>query len=333
MAACLLLLLGCMRLGVSKLRVRGGIPWLLANVVICCVLASSPMLVSSTAAESSTQRVLKLNRRATDAYHTLDFAAAELALLQAVQIGERSALPPSLLARTYLNLATVYVAGLQDNARGLTFAAKAFAADANIELDPLTSTPQVRTVFAMAKSKGGKASVPSGTLPRTAGKAPGNIPHTPVPEQLAQTAVPVFIAVPEHAKVGPIYVHYQGFGMEGYRRLPMKKMRGGYGMLIPCVDVYEPTMHYYIVAHAPDGSPMGFAGTKQQPVQVAVVAERHHPAPALPGAKAPQTCKSKDCPPDIPDCTVSQAVDEANENHSPEKKPPRFFFLSLARWA
>ncbi|MCC7536021.1 MAG: hypothetical protein IT379_07400 [Deltaproteobacteria bacterium] len=118
----------------------------------------------------------------------------------------------------------------------------------------------------------------------------GDLPHTPVPEQLPSTAVPVFVEVPPTLEVGHAYVYYKGLGMPDFRRIEMTRVGSGYGLEIPCTDVFEPAMEYYIVLFDRTGSPAGFAGTRSSPIRVPIVATRTHPAPSLPGRPAPETC-------------------------------------------
>lgn len=347
--------------GVTKVKFIDAARLLAGGLLIACVWSLSLGLLSAEAQSASPQQVLDLNRRAVESYGNLDVVAAEAALLQAAKLAENSKVPAAIRARTYLNLATVYVGGMQDNARGLNYAVRALEVDPSVEPDPLMNTPEVRAVFRLARSKtsGGLATVAAKSLASPA-SGPGNIPHTPVPEQLVQTAVPVFIEVPEQAKVGPIYVHYKGYGMDEYKRLQMKRFPGGFGAEIPCADVYEPAMRYYIVAHAPDGSPLGFTATPRQPIEVPIVAQRKHPAPALPGRKPAAQCVMKDCPPSMPDCRLGKAMPEEQPDQGPlacvtsadcrggqvcdrgscvaavepksasANKLPRFFFLSMA---
>jgi hypothetical protein len=55
-----------------------------------------------------------------------------------------------LLAQTNLNLGIVYVGGLSDNDGGVKFFMDALCADPSVQLDPLTSTPDVQSVFQVA---------------------------------------------------------------------------------------------------------------------------------------------------------------------------------------
>ncbi|MGB0678753.1 MAG: EB domain-containing protein [Polyangiales bacterium] len=263
-------------------------------------------------------QVLELNKQAMRAYTELRFAATKKKLRSALALAKKHGVTGEALGRTYLNLAVLHVAGLQDNAKGLDYCKKALQAAPEIQLDPLVSTPEVQTVFNLAQREvadtgaGGPTSAAAPAAPSNLEAAPfdgpGNIPHVPVPEQLTQTAVPVFIEVPDDAPVGPIYLFYKGLGMQGFRRVQMKQVPGGYGFEIPCKDVFEPKVQYYIVAYDNDNKPIGFAGTPQEPVEVPIVARRTHPAPALPGSAPAEQCQLEDCPPGMPGCNAKQSA-------------------------
>lgn len=249
-------------------------------------------------AQGPAQRVLELNRQAMEDYTNLEIERAQKKLNEALAFAQAQRVAGPALARTQLNLGVVAIGGLGDNGAGLEHFVRALQADPTIQLDPLTSTPDIQTVFNLAKQRasrgGGRASgAPSGA---------GTIPHVAVPEQRAQTPVPVFIEAPDDAPVGTVYLYYRGRGMSEYRRVPMSRMTGGFGLEIPCADVFEPSVDYYIVAFARDGSPMGFAGTQDQPIRVPIVRDLSGPAPALPGRPAPVTCSEAECPPGMAGC-------------------------------
>jgi hypothetical protein len=84
----------------------------------------------------------------------------------------------------------------------------------------------------------------------------------------------------------------------------MQSVAGGYGYEIPCSDIYQPAVEYYIVAFGGDGSPLGFAGTQSSPISVPIVGSRTQPAPALPGRAPPETCTETECPPGMEGCAA-----------------------------
>ncbi len=296
-------------------------------------LAAASVLGSGSVAfaQRPLQQVLDLNRQAMEAYNNLEIEQAQQLLQQALQAAQRGRVTGAPLARTLMNLGVVAVAGMGDNGGGLNFFIQALQADATVQLDPFTSTPDVQATFNMARSRAGAGggstgggstgggstgggsigggSTGGGSMGggSTGGGAavagpPGSLPHISVPEQLTQTAVPVYIEVP--GRPAHVYLYYRGHGMREFRRGEMQRLaNGGYGAEIPCTDVFEPEMSYYIVAFGSDGSPLGFAGSQVAPVVVPIVATRTTQAPALPGRSPPTQCGAEEeCPPGMSGC-------------------------------
>ncbi|AKF05290.1 hypothetical protein DB32_002439 [Sandaracinus amylolyticus] len=283
-------------------------------IAFAIALASVFAISAPAHAQRALQQVLDLNRQAMEAYNNLEIEQANTLLNQALQAAQRGRVTGAPLARTYMNLGVVAIGGLGDNGAGLNYFTQALQADPNVQLDPLTSTPDIQTTFALARQRagagggggGGQVEVPppdpSGGEGGGGGGggAPGNLTHAPVPEQLAQTAVPVYIEVP--GRPAHVYLYYRAHGMREFQRVDMQRVAGGYGYEIPCTDVFEPEIAYYVVAFGTDGSPVGFAGAQATPITVPIVASRSQPAPALPGRAPPTQCQESECPPGMAGC-------------------------------
>ncbi|MDQ3033779.1 MAG: hypothetical protein M3Y87_15290 [Myxococcota bacterium] len=267
-------------------------------------LAVAATFASPAHAQRAMQQVLDLNRQAMDAYNNLEIEQAQSLLEQALQAAQRGRVTGAPLARTYMNLGVVAIGGLGDNGAGLNYFVQALEADPNVQLDPLTSTPDIQTTFGLAQQRGGGGGGGGEPPPDPGGGggggAPGNLSHVAVPEQLAQTAVPVYIEVP--GRPPHVYLYYRAHGMREFQRVEMQPVAGGYGYEIPCTDVFEPEVAYYIVAFGTDGSPLGFAGSQDSPITVPIVSTRSQEAPALPGRAPPTQCAERECPPGMAGC-------------------------------
>jgi len=280
----------------------------LLGVVMAVGISQAP-----APASAQLRRVLDLNRQAMEAYTNLDIEQAMSLLQQALSNAQSNGVGGSPLARTYANLGVVAIGGFGDNGQGLSYFTQALQTDGNVQLDPLTSTPDIQSVFTLARNRvgtggggggggtGGTGGTGGGTTtveppPPMAG--PGQIPHQPISEQLRQTALPIFIEAPEDAAVGNVYVYYKAHGMREFRRVQMRRMQGGFGVELPCADMYQGQAQYYVVAFGEDNTtPIGTAGTPDTPFSVNIVAERSLPPPALPGAPPPEQCVDSECPP------------------------------------
>ena len=293
----------------------------------CFGLVAVGFVATPVLAQPALQTVLDLNRQGMDRYNELEIEDALAKLRQALDVCDQRDVAGTPRARTLVNIGIVQVGGFQDRGAGLEAFRAALRIDPEITLDPLTATPEITTVFGMARASAGEAASPPGPTPGPPsitptqppapagppppmGEAPGQIPHTPHRQQLARTAVPVYVEVPEDAPVVAMTVFYKSTGYE-YQELPMERMTDGFGVEIPCTDVFQPNVEYYIRAYGEGNAPLGFKGTPEQPVVVPIVSERTGAEPALPGRPAPETCSEDECPPGMPGCEAEEGEEEA----------------------
>ncbi len=282
-------------------------------VVLGCLTVSAWDAAEALAQDKSSE-VVRLNREAMEAYAQLELKKAKKKLNQALSVAKKSGVTGPALARTHANMGVVHVGGEADNAKGLEDFSKALTIDPKLELDPLTSTPEIKTVFALAQSKAGiKGSAPVAVaapaakvaLPQGTGIS---LAHQPIPQQLRKTPVPVYLEMPAGLRAGQVHMFFKGNTMATFAQIEMTRMGAGWGQLIPCYHVTEPNIQYYIVAFGEDGAPLGFAGTADAPFSVPVVAERTMPPPALPGSIPPESCApDATCPSGVVGCDVVQA--------------------------
>ena len=282
-----------------------------SNTLVATFVALATLFCFSAEvhAQRALQQVLDLNRQGMEAYNNLEIEQAQGLLNQALEAAERGHVTGSPLARTYMNLGIVSIGGMGDNGAGLQYFTQAIQADRNVALDPLTSTPDIQTVFTMAtqraRSAGGTTTAPPvDTNPEPAAGG-SDLPHTPVSEQLQQTALPVFIEVPNSP--AHVYLYYRATGMREFRRVEMERVGRGHGVEVPCNEVFAGTVAYYIVAFARDGNPLGFAGSQSAPIEVNIVTTRTSAAPALPGRAPPEQCGEEECPPGMPCSNASSS--------------------------
>ncbi len=94
---------------------------------------------------------------------------------------------------------------------------------------------------------------------------------------------------------------FRGNGMRQYERREMQRLGAGWGTEIPCVQIMQPGIDYYISAVDDADSTLASTGSESSPVHVNILgsaARRSFPAPTLPGRPAPASCAScEDCPP------------------------------------
>ncbi len=272
-------------------------------------LAACGLAVHGTAAAQSNPRQLaESNKSAMEAYNNLDIEAAKASLEKSAKNAEKNGIRGPALARTYSNLAVVLVGGMGDQKGATQAFQKALAEDPNVEPDPIVATPEVMQAFNAAKKSAPAKAVQEEDAPaprvRSNKPAEGNLDHTPAAEQLSQTAVPVFVRKDSSLDIEKIKIAYRSTGMSKPRSAAMTETDDGYTFLIPCTDVFEPEVEYFIVAVDGDGNEVGRFGAADAPASVPIVSKRTEEAPSLPGEDPPQQCTASDdeCPPGMPGC-------------------------------
>ena len=270
-------------------------PRALARALLClALLVGTHGVVEGRAhAQASAQQLAEANRAAMDAYNNLDVEGAKSMLERAATAAERSGVRGPALARTYANLAVVLV-GSGDKSGAVAQFKRALQEDPKVEPDPLVATPEVTAAYDEARAG---ASAPPRTRRPNAAPAPvappeGNLDHAPVAEQLAQTAVPVFVKKTSELSGARLKIFYRSLGMPKPRSAEMQETDDGFTYLIPCGDVFEPVVEYFIVAFDASGAQLGNSGTPAAPVKVPVVTERTQAAPSLPGQVPPTQCSA-----------------------------------------
>lgn len=269
-------------------------------------------------AQSSPKQLAEANQTAMEAYNNLDIEAARAQLEKSAKGAEKNGIRGPALARTYSNLAVVLVGGLGDMKGATAAFARALKEDPKVEPDPIVATPEVMQAYNSAKaSKSAPADEELEEAPTPAPVAKrdpsapieGNLDHTPAVEQLSQTAVPVFVKKSDDLEIDSIKVFYRSLGMKKPKAAEMSETDDGYTFLIPCADVFEPVVEYFIVATNAEGETIGNSGTAEAPIAVPIVGERTEPAPSLPGQVPPATCSADDeCPPGMPGCGGSAGL-------------------------
>lgn len=279
-----------------------------ASVLIVAMAVTTWLAcVASASAQSAQQVVEDLNRGAMEAYNAMDINKAGSMLEEALRVAQQG-VTPQVLALTNLNLGVVYIGGLSDVDNGTKYFVDAVCADPSVQLDPLTSTPDIQNAFTAAQQRAqsggcpGKAAAGGG-----GGVGPAPMPtevvtHFSPPEQTTQTPLPLYVEVNRAARAKTVNLYYKGTGMEQWKKVAMVRYQQGYAYQISCNDVFEPQVQYYIEAVGSTGNVVGSAGSAGEPITVPVVASLTQGAPALPGAPPPASCAASECPPGVSGC-------------------------------
>jgi hypothetical protein len=195
-----------------------------------------------------------------------------------------------------------FLAGDKDKARDEFV--EAIKLDPKITADRNYKTPEMDAVFEEAKKKaGGGKQAGGGDNGGDTGQPSGDFVHEAVSEQAVRTPVPVFVTYAGSTPLAKVIVKYKGFGMTEFKPIELTKTGDGWGGLIPCADVAQGTMQYYIQGFDASNDPAANSGDRNKTFKVQIKTKIDGDAPHLPGATAPKACQETgDCPPDFPGC-------------------------------
>jgi hypothetical protein len=242
-----------------------------------------------------------LQKKAMEAdFLNVDFAKATDKLNQAIAKCGASNCSGNLRALLRRDLATILSAsGKKDDA--VKAMADALKIDGSIQIDPNYKTKELDDVYAEARAGVGAGGVPA----KGGGGAPpaGDFTHTPPTEQVVRTPLPIYVEYGGSEAVTKVVLKYKAFGMTDFKSLELKKLGDGYGASIPCIDVIEGSIQYYIQGFTANNDPVATSGDKRNPYTVSVGKTISGDAPHFPGQEAPIQCPdSGDCPPNFPGC-------------------------------
>jgi hypothetical protein len=246
----------------------------------------------------------------------LNYAAAIKKLATAISKCGEDKCAASLKGALYRDLgAMLILSGSADDGRAAF--AKALSIDSSLELDAAYKSPALEGVWVDVKKKGGAGGAEGGSSgpgvpPSTGTPASGDFAHVPAGVQSVRTPLPVYAEYLGTEKLSRVVVKYKGAGMTEWKAVDLRKMDGGYGGVVPCKDVAEGSIQYYIQGYGASDDAIAASGSRAKPYTVAIKGELSGPAPSLPGQDPPKQCTESeasggiDCPPDFPGCHTAK---------------------------
>jgi hypothetical protein len=278
----------------------------LAAVVLALALSlfCRPAAAQNKATETQARGLQK--KAMEEDYLNVDLDKATEKLKEAIAKCGSDKCSANLRAVLRRDLATVQsAANKKDDA--LATMVEALRIDGSIQLDANYKTKEIEAIYAAAK-KGGGGAAPSSS---GGGTPSGDFTHTPAADQAVRTPLPVYVEYGGSEAVTKVVVKYKAFGMTEFKTLELKKMGTGWGATVPCADVLEGNIQYYIQGFNANNDPVATGGDRNNPYKVAIAKTISGDPPHLPGQQPPAQCaETGDCPPDFPGCKKGGVVDD-----------------------
>jgi len=295
-------------------------------LVIAVVLGAFFLLPTRSAwAAPKDAAALKLDKDAIyNDYLATKFASAEKKLKKGIATCGAAGCSPRVQATLHRDLGIVYLVGGRPAAAVQGEFALAQQIDPTIGLVKELTTPEIQAAWtaagsggappaagaAAAAAAGGEAEgAAPGPAPATAAAGGEDIVHRPPVEQTILTPVPIYCVMPEGITPAKVQVRYKPFGAVEWKTLDLKKIKGGYGAEIPCLDIGSETgdLKYYIQATDANGDIVATSGSKSAPHKVTIKNELAGEPPHLPGKPPSAQCANPgDCPPGLPGCASAK---------------------------
>jgi hypothetical protein len=286
------------------------VSWL---VVFVAVVAAVP-----AAADPRTERDARaLQKKAIEEDNlNVNYAAAVKKLQTAVNRCGNDRCNPQLKASLYRDLGAMQLLSGNVDAGKASFA-QAIRLDPTLDLDPSYKNPMLDGVWTDVKSHAGgappAAAAGGGAAPAAGGgggaaPAGGDFSHTPPSEALVRTPLAIYVEYNGGDQLARVIAKYKVGNT--WKTLELKKFGDGFGANIPCKDVTQGTVQYYIQGFDAQNQPIAMSGSRTAPFTVELKTELLGAEPSLPGRPPPAQCKDKsqetECPPDFPGCKANK---------------------------
>jgi len=289
------------------------------SVLVLAVLACALSFARRAAGAPKDTQALKLDDDAINIdYLATKFGDAEKKLKLGLTLCSKpDACSPNVVAQLHRDLGIVYVVASRPDEAKAQFV-DALKADPSTRLPKELATPEIEQVFSAAKGGGAPAppspaapTKPPAPAPSPASGGADEIIHVPPSESAIMTPLPLYAELPEGMSPTKVQVKYRPFGTPDWKTAPMKKMKTGYGVELPCIEIGTTPgdLKYYIQAVGSGGEVLATTGTKNAPLRVPIKSSIAGEPAHLPGKPPPKPCSGpggSDCPPEFPGCNQSK---------------------------
>lgn len=235
--------------------------------------------LAARAQQDIEKQVSRMNKKAMEDYDALEFDSARKTLIDAVSILRANGYDETpVAAKTYVNLAILYIAGFKDRNRGIQQLVNALKIKPDIKLDPALATPELEDAFQAAQKQAGvgkrPAAPPPPQKPVPVEPPPSDVQglqHQPVDESRPESPIPVRALLGGDLGATKVYLLYRGDGQEDFVAVPMKSTGGGeWSAVIPGDVVVGRAIQYYLEARDARGRAVAASASAQSPHLIAI---------------------------------------------------------------
>lgn len=258
----------------KRIERKYGVRLAAATVFLCAAVHTYP---AAGCPSSARNRILKLNKKAMEDYDLLEFESAKQSLLDAQAIARRKGCDEhSVAAKTYVNLAVLYIQGFKDEDRGKLMFRKALGISKNVQLDRQVATPKLLRIFnAVKRTLGVRVTTPRPRpdepiprprpRPEEPEKPAKGLEHKPIDEAPRDSDLEVKARVGDDLKASKVLLFFKVVGQNDFQALPMKKVtEWTWKVTVPGNDMRGRSFYYYVeVRH--EGKPQAASGNAASP--------------------------------------------------------------------
>lgn len=279
---------------------------------LALAIALSAVFLSSAAfADKATEASAKaLQKKAMDEdYLATDFSKAADKLNKAISMCGSDKCSANVRALLKRDLGVVDIGGQLDKDAGMAAFVDAIKTDGSVALDPDLKTKELESAWDAAKKKaggGGGKSTPT-TDTSSGGEPSGDFNHSPALEQAVRTPLPIYAEYTGSETLVRVIAKYKAFGMTEFKQLELKKTGNGWGGQVPCTDVIQGDLQYYLQGFNAQSDPVATGGDRNHAYSVKIKNKIDGDPPHLPDQPPPSQCADTgDCPPGFP-CAKKEA--------------------------
>ncbi len=252
--------------------------WFVPVVLVAAIGGSRR--ASARCPRSVKKKILRLNKTAMEDYDLLEFESARQSLLDAERLARVNDCDDDpVMAKTYTNLAVLYIQGFKDEDRGKLMFRRALRISRSIKLDPQVATPKLVRIFNEVRrqvgapeqpEEGGEARPAPRPRPPEPEKPAKGLEHTPIEEAPRGRDLKVTCRVGDDLGANRVILFYKTQNMLQYQAVPMtKKTQWTWEAAIPAAHMTGRSVYYYIEARRGE-KPLAASGNAASPYIIAL---------------------------------------------------------------